>query len=194
MKTEAVYTSGQRLPVTTLSDADGLVAQNTMSGVVSVEYPFAEGAQANVQLFARGIFNRNPDLFAAPAFDPGGSLQVSSKAFDDRLEAEILGITSFKDQGWMARFLLMWSFRKDLRLGYRCRRLRRSGDRLLRAVRQEPAVHRRAPLHVLDGPSGSWRVRPRRCFSAGVPACDTATGASAPATPAALALRLHSAV
>ena len=88
-----------------------------MSGVLSVEYPFAEGAHANLQLFARGIFNRNPDLFAAPAFDPGGSLQVSSKAFDDRLEAEILGITSFKDQGWMARFLLLWSFRKDLRLG-----------------------------------------------------------------------------
>ena len=117
VKTEAIYTSGRRLPVTRLSDADGLVAQNTLDAVVAVEYPFAEGARASVQLFTRGIFHRDPDLFAAPGFDPGGSVDVSAKAFDDRLEAEILGVTSFKDQGWMTRFHVMWNFRKNLRLG-----------------------------------------------------------------------------
>lgn len=117
LKTEAIYTSGRRLPVTRSSDADGLVAQNTVDAVVAAEYPFAEGARINVQLFTRGIFDRDPDLFAAPGFDPGGSIDLSAKAFDDRLEAEVLGVTSFKDQGWMTRFHLMWSFRKELRLG-----------------------------------------------------------------------------
>jgi hypothetical protein len=117
LKTEAIYTTGRRLPVTRLSDADGLVAQNMVDAVVAVEYPFAQGARANVQLFTRGIFDRDPDLFAAPAFDPGASVDVSAKAFDDRLEAEILGVTSFKDQGWMTRFHLLWSFDKNLRLG-----------------------------------------------------------------------------
>jgi hypothetical protein len=117
LKTEAVYTSGKRLPVTNPDDADGLVAQNLVDAVLSAEYPFAGGARVNVQLFARGIFDRNPTLFAAPGFDPGASVDVSAKAFDDRLEAEILGVTSFKDQGWMTRFHVLWSFNKSLRLG-----------------------------------------------------------------------------
>ena len=117
LKTEAIYTSGRRLPVTRLSDADGLVAQNMVDAVVAVEYPFAAGARINAQLFTRGIFDRDPDLFAAPGFDPGGSVDVSAKAFDDRLEAEVLGVTSFKDQGWMTRFHVMWNLRKNLRLG-----------------------------------------------------------------------------
>jgi hypothetical protein len=117
LKGEAVYTSGQRLPVTRLDDADGLVKQNTVDAIVAVEYPFAEGWRVNAQLFTRAIPDRDPDLFAAPGFDPGGSLDVSGKAFDDRLEAEVLGVTSFKDQGWMARFKLFWNFGRHLRLG-----------------------------------------------------------------------------
>jgi len=117
VKTEAVYTRDRRFPVTRLDDADGLVRQNTIDAIVAVEYPFAAGARLNLQLFTRGIFSRDPDLFAAPGFDLGGSVDLAAKAFEDRLEAEILGVRSFKDQGWMARFKAFWSFRKDLRLG-----------------------------------------------------------------------------
>jgi uncharacterized protein DUF1302/sporulation related protein len=115
VKTEAVYTMDRRLPVTSPSDADGLVKQDMLDAVVAVEYPFAEGARVNLQLFTRWIPNPDPNLYAATGFDPGGSLDVSAKALDDRLEAEVLGVWSFKDQGWMARFQLMWYFRKDLR-------------------------------------------------------------------------------
>lgn len=71
IKTEAIYTSDRRLPVTRLTDADGLVPQNMVDAIVAVEYPFAEGARVNLQLFTRGILSRDPDLYNAPAFDPG---------------------------------------------------------------------------------------------------------------------------
>lgn len=117
LKTEAVYTSGQRLPVTRLDDNDGLVKQNTVDAIVALEYPFAEGWRVNAQVFTRGIPDRDPDLFAAPGFDPGGSIDVSGKAFADRLEAEVLGVTSFKQQGWMARLKLFWNFGRQVRFG-----------------------------------------------------------------------------
>jgi hypothetical protein len=117
LKGEAVYTSGQRLPVTRLDDGDGLVKQNTVDAIVSLEYPFAEGWRVNAQLFTRAIPDRDPDLFAAPGFDPGGSVAVSGTAFDDRLGTEVLGVTSFKDEGWMARVKIFWNFGKRFRAG-----------------------------------------------------------------------------
>jgi hypothetical protein len=56
------------------------------------------------------------DLFGAPGFDPGGSVDLRTKAFSDRLELEALGVQSFKDQGWMARFKVGWLFAGRLRL------------------------------------------------------------------------------
>ncbi|HEY6930028.1 MAG TPA: DUF1302 family protein [Thermoanaerobaculia bacterium] len=116
VKGEAVYTSGRELPVTRLQEADGLVPQNTIDAIVAAEYTAPGGTRVNVQLFTRAIPSRDPDLFAMTGFDPGGSLDVATKLFADRLELEALGVTSFKDQGWMARFKARWLFGPRLRL------------------------------------------------------------------------------
>lgn len=48
VKAEAVYTSGRRLPVTRVEDADGLVGQNTIDAILAAEYTIAEKTRFNL--------------------------------------------------------------------------------------------------------------------------------------------------
>jgi hypothetical protein len=69
----------------------------------------------NLQAFTRWIPERDPDLYQAPGFDPGVTLDFSFKPFGERFELEALGIRSLKDQGWMARAKASWLLTRHLR-------------------------------------------------------------------------------
>ena len=113
-KAEAVYTRGRHFNVSRLSEPDGVVPQNTLDWIASLDFNFAGGTRLNLQLFQRIFFDRDPDIFFRER-ENGASILLA-KELNERTEAEILLISSLDRSDWMLRPRLTWKFRKDWRL------------------------------------------------------------------------------
>lgn len=114
LKAEAVYTEGRRQTVLRLTDADGVVPQNTFDWIVGIEYPLSEEGRFNLQLFQSIITRRDPDVIP-DRYESGYSLLLNRK-LSPRWEGELLWIASLNRNDWLFRPRLAWSFAKDWRL------------------------------------------------------------------------------
>jgi len=113
-KAEAVYASGRNYMVLRTDDEDGVVKQNTLDLVGGLDFALPSDTRLNVQLFERAFFNHDPDILFK-RHEPGASLLLNHK-FGERLEAEVLYITSLTRSDWMVRPRVMWDFQPNWRL------------------------------------------------------------------------------
>ncbi|WP_374682657.1 DUF1302 family protein [Accumulibacter sp.] len=117
LKGEAVYTSGQKYQSTNLTTPDGLVAQNTLTWVLGLDFSQITDTRVNVQVFQSHFFDHSPDIIES-ANENGYSLLVNRK-FGDSFEAQALWISSLNRNDWMLRPRVSWNFEKnwDLAVG-----------------------------------------------------------------------------
>ncbi len=112
-KAEAVYTVGQNFNVSTLADGDGVVAQNYLDYILSVEVPLSDEARFNTQFFQRVFRNHDPGI-VPERVESGVTLFWSAKWLRT-LEPQLLLIHSLNRNDWLLRPKLVWNFRKDWR-------------------------------------------------------------------------------
>ena len=60
LKGEAVYTRGRKFGILTLTDPDGLAAQNTLDWAAGLDFTLPADTRFNVQLFQRVFFDHHP--------------------------------------------------------------------------------------------------------------------------------------
>lgn len=114
LKAEAVYTHGRRFTVLRMSDADGVVPQNTLDWAVGLDFNLPVDTRLNVQLFQRAFFDHDPDLLA-DQHENGYSLLLNHK-FTDKLEGQVTWIASLNRTDWMFRPRMTWQFERNWRL------------------------------------------------------------------------------
>ncbi len=113
IKTEAIYTLGRNFNVTRLSDSDGVVRQNYLDYIVSFEFPLADDARFNLQLFQRRFSDHDPDIIPRK-IESGVTLYWAGK-WSNHLQPQILFIHSLNRNDWLLRPKLVWNFQKEWR-------------------------------------------------------------------------------
>lgn len=114
LKAEAVYTRGRKFTVLRLSDADGVVSQDTLDWAAALEYTLPSDTRLNLQVFQRVYFSHDRDTIPAK-YENGYSLYLSGK-LTDKLEAQAMLISSLNRGDWLFRPKLTWNFQKNWRL------------------------------------------------------------------------------
>jgi hypothetical protein len=112
-KAEAVYTVGGNFNTTSLADGDGIVSQNYLDYILSIELPMANEAHFNAQFFQRVFSNHDPNIIPSKV-ESGVTLFWSGK-WDRKFEPQILLIHSLNRNDWLLRPKLVWNFQKEWR-------------------------------------------------------------------------------
>jgi len=113
-KGEAIYTWDRFFNVTRVNDADGVVRQNFLDYILSVEVPLPAESRINVQFFQRWFPNHDRDI-VPNRVESGATLLASTKMLNEKVEPELLLIHSLNRLDYMARFKINWYFAKDWR-------------------------------------------------------------------------------
>lgn len=113
-KAEAVYTEGRKSPVLRLTDADGLVRQNTLDWAAGLDFTLPAETRLNVQVFQRVYFDHDPGIIPDHQ-ENGYSLYLNGK-LTERLEAQATFIASFNRPDWLFRPRVAWNFERNWRL------------------------------------------------------------------------------
>jgi len=112
-KAETVYTHGRNYSVTRVED-DGVVRQNTLDVVAGLDFALPADTRLNVQAFNRTFFDHDPEIIYKRN-EPGASLLVNHK-LSDRVQAEVLWITSVVRSDWLLRSHIAWDVQANWRL------------------------------------------------------------------------------
>lgn len=106
LRAETVFTGNKGFEVTRLSEQDGVVRQNTLDYIVSLDFvPFRDG-RLNVQAFQRVYFDHDPDILY-DRYETGVSVLLSGK-INARWEPEILIIQSVNRDDRLLRPRIKW--------------------------------------------------------------------------------------
>ena len=114
LKSEAVYTHGRQFSVLRVSDANGVVAQNTLDWAVGLDFSLPADTRLNAQIYQRDFFSYDSDLLS-DKHESGYSLLLNHK-FNSKLEAQVTWISSFNRTDWLLRPRLTWDFQRNWRL------------------------------------------------------------------------------
>lgn len=114
LKGEAVYTDGRKFNVTTLSQADGLVASRTLDYALGLDFTLPLDVRFNFQLFQRIYANYDPAILQDKR-ESGVSFLVNGKLVP-KLEGQVLLISSLNRNDYLFRPRLVWSLEQNLRL------------------------------------------------------------------------------
>ncbi len=114
LKGEGVYTHGRQFNVTSVTDTDGVVPQNTLDWVAGLDFPLPADTRFNVQFYQRAFFNHNPNIIPSK-HENGFSLLLNGK-LTNHIEAQALWIASLNRTDWLLRPSLTWAVEKNLRL------------------------------------------------------------------------------
>jgi hypothetical protein len=114
LKAETVYTHGRNFSTLNADDDDGVVRQNTVDVVVGLDFALPSETRLNLQVFERAFTNHDPGIIPG-RHETGYSVLLNLK-FTDRLEGEVLWISSFNRTDWMVRPRLIWSLGNNWRL------------------------------------------------------------------------------
>ncbi len=79
-----------------------------------LDFTLPADTRLNVQLFERTYFDHDPDIIPKRN-EPGFSVLLNHK-LGDRVEAEVLWITSLSESDWMLRPKVSWDFQTNWRL------------------------------------------------------------------------------
>lgn len=114
LKGEGVYTKGRDFYVTRLTDADGVVRQNTLDWAVGLDFTLPRDTRLNLQTYERVYFDHDPDL-VFDRHERGYSVLLSHK-MHEKLEAQALLISSFNRTDWLFRPKVTWQYDPNWRL------------------------------------------------------------------------------
>jgi hypothetical protein len=114
LKSEAVYTHGRQFSVLRLSDANGVVPQNTLDWALGLDFTLPAETRLNLQVFQRAFFSHDPDLIS-DRHENGYSLLLNHK-LTDRVEVQATWISSLNRTDWLFRPRLTWNFERNWRL------------------------------------------------------------------------------
>jgi hypothetical protein len=114
VRAEVIYTRGRQFNVTRLAEPDGVVPQDTLDWIGSVDLPALPDTRVNAQLFQRIFFDHDPDLLPKRR-ETGYSLYVTHD-LPNRTQAQLLFISSIDRQDWMLHPRVQWNFEKNWRL------------------------------------------------------------------------------
>jgi hypothetical protein len=103
---EGVYTSGQEYQVTTLTQPNGVVPQNTLEYVLSADFTLPKDLLLNVQFIQNIFFDHDPNLLY-PGYDTYASVLLRGK-LGSKLEPEILWIQGLNQSQNLIRPRLVW--------------------------------------------------------------------------------------
>ena len=106
-KIESVYTAHLGYSVTRPTDEDGVVKQNTLDYILSVDLPSANQTRWNLQFFQRIFFGHDPDIIPRRV-NNGASLFVSTP-ISPKVTFEMLLASSLDQSDWMVRPKLVWN-------------------------------------------------------------------------------------
>ena len=113
VKTEAIYTVGRNFNTLSLADGDGLVAQNYLDYIVSVEVPLPNDARVNAQFYQRRFAHHDADI--VPRHVETGATLFWSGKWGAKLEPQVLLIHSLNRSDYLVRPKLIWNFEKAWR-------------------------------------------------------------------------------
>ena len=114
LKSEMVYTHGRQFAVLRSSDSNGVVPQNTLDWAIGLDFPLPADTRFNVQFFQRRYFSHDSDLIT-DANEDGYSLLLNHK-FNDKLEAQVMWLSSLNRTDWLLRPRVTWDFERNWRL------------------------------------------------------------------------------
>jgi len=115
-KAELIYTSGRKYTVTRLSEAQGVVPQQTLDYVVGLDFTLARETRLNLQYFERVFFDHDPDLLQERR-EGGVSALVSGKIGADFIP-ELLVIQSVNRRDRLVRAKLGWTPARNWRFTF----------------------------------------------------------------------------
>lgn len=113
-KAEAVYTGGRSYNVLRPTDGDGVVRQNTLDLIGGLDFALPQDTRLDVQLYNRTFFDHDPGI-VPKRNEPGFTLLINHK-LSDRVDAEVLWVTSLVRNDGMLRPRVMWNFQTDWQL------------------------------------------------------------------------------
>lgn len=114
LKGEAVYTRGRKFGVLDVTDADGVVVQNTLDWAAGLDFTLPADTRFNVQLYQRTFFDHNPDI--VPEKHENGYSLFLNKKFGGKWEAQATFISSLNRTDWLFRPRVQWNFERNWRL------------------------------------------------------------------------------
>ncbi len=114
LKGEGVHTRGRKFGVPDPTDADGLVAQNTLDWAAGLDFTLPADSRFNAQLFQRVFFDHDPRIILDKR-ENGYSLYFNTK-LGNRWEAQATFISSLNRSDWLFRPRVQWNFEKNWRL------------------------------------------------------------------------------
>ncbi|MDP2169607.1 MAG: hypothetical protein Q8J96_04210 [Rhodocyclaceae bacterium] len=114
LKAEAVYTTGRSQTVLRLTDADGVVPQNTLDWALGLDVTLPADTRLNLQYFQSMITNHDSGVI--PLKRENGYSLLLNRKLTPRLEAEVLWVASFERTDWMLRPKINWDFERNWRL------------------------------------------------------------------------------
>lgn len=112
-KAEAVYTEGRKYAVLRVADPDGLARQNTLDWAAGLDFTLPAETRFNVQFFQRVYFNHDQDIIPDQR-ENGYSLYLNGK-LADKVEAQVMFISSLNRPDWLFRPKLLWNFERNWR-------------------------------------------------------------------------------
>lgn len=113
-KAEAVYTRNRGYGVIDPFDEDGVVKQNTLDVAVGLDFALPADTRFNFQLFDRMFFNHDSrNIYER--HEPGVTLLFNRKV-TERVEAEILWLSSLQRSDGLVRPRVAWDFQRNWRL------------------------------------------------------------------------------
>ncbi len=114
-KLEAVYTHDRLYSVSDLSNPDGLVPQDEVEYVTSLEFSFPKRTRLNFQYFGRRVFDPDHDLLAEDV-TKGVSMLFSTRVLGPKIEAQLLYFHGLNNEGWTSEPRLTWLFKPNWHL------------------------------------------------------------------------------
>jgi hypothetical protein len=114
-KGEGIYTIDRWFDVDLLDDPDGVVQEDFLDYVLSLERLLPEESRINFQFFQRWFPSHDPNMFFNE-FETGLSFYASTKAIHEKLEPEGLYIYNLTRKDSMVRLMLNWYFDENWRL------------------------------------------------------------------------------
>jgi hypothetical protein len=114
LKAEAVHTRGRSFNVFRVAEPDGLARQHTLDWLAGVDFVLPRETRLNLQFFQRVFFDHDPDILTRPR-ESGYSVLLASR-LADRMEGQVLWISSLARTDWLLRPRVSWAFEKNWNL------------------------------------------------------------------------------
>ena len=107
LRAEVIYTKDRWFGVDDVTDADGVVRQDTLDYVIGIEYLLPKESRLNLQWFQRWYPDHDPAL-SQDKLESGITVYASTKFRSGHIEPKVLLIGSLNRRDWLATPGVIW--------------------------------------------------------------------------------------